>query len=232
MHTLIGSLIAIAALDSLNPTAVALQIYLLGTPQPVPRSIAFILGVFLAYWTAGLAMILGLGQLMRSTISSMNFAWSEPYIYGIQLLLGIVLLIVGFTLNTSTQSSQNKRPKKLTADRTFLLGLAVTIWEFPTALPYLAAIEQITRAKLDLFAIMSMLGLYNSIFVLPLIILLGIYLLFHQQSTELLHRINRAIAIWSPKILRALLIGLGFLLVVDSFAYSVGRSFLKLSQLP
>jgi hypothetical protein len=96
---------------------------------------------------------------------------------------------------------------------------------------YLAAIEQIARAKLDLLTIMSILGLYNLIFVLPLIILVCIYVLFHQQSAILLPRINRAIAIWSPKILRALLLELGILLTVDSLAYSFGHSFLKLSQL-
>jgi cytochrome c biogenesis protein CcdA len=231
MPNLIGSLVAIAALDSLNPTAVALQIYLLGTPQPVARSIAFILGVFLAYWTAGLSLVLGLGQLLSTVISAIDFAKYEVYLYGLQLLLGIVLLVVGFTLKSSTEPDRNKIPKKLTAGRTFLLGLAVTIWEFPTALPYLAALEQISRAKLDPVAIMSVLGIYNSIFVLPLIILLGIYLRFHHQSAELLHRINRAIARWSPKILRVLLVGLGLLLVIDSLAYSVGRSFLKFAQL-
>jgi cytochrome c biogenesis protein CcdA len=231
MNTLIGSLVAIAALDSLNPTAVALQIYLLSTPKPVVRSIAFILGVFLAYWTAGFVIILGLGQLLTTVLSNLNFTKFEPYLYGLQLLLGMVLLIVGFTLKISTQPNEKKRPQKLTADRTFLLGLAVTIWEFPTALPYLAAIEQISRAKLDPLAVMRVLGMYNSIFVLPLIILLGIYLIFHRQSTELLQRINRTIAIWSPRILRALLMGLGLLLVFDSLAYSIGRSFLKFAQI-
>jgi uncharacterized membrane protein len=231
MPNLIGTLVAIAALDSLNPTAVALQIYLLSTPQPVARSISFILGVLLAYWTAGLFIILGLGQLLSTAIAAVDFAKYEPHLYGIQLLLGVVLLVVGFTLKTSTQPDRNKILKKLTAERTFLLGLAVTIWEFTTALPYLAALEQISRAKLDLVALISVLGLYNSIFVLPLIILLGIYLRFHQQSDGLLQRINRAIALWSPRILRVLLMAIGLVLVVDSIAYSVGHSFLKFAQL-
>ncbi len=231
MHTLLMSLAMIAAFDSLNPTATALQIYLLSTPKPIARSISFIFGVFSAYWAMGLLITLGWGQLMKTALSTVNFAWSEPYFYGIQLLLGIVLFIVGFTLKSSTQPNQKKRPQKLTADRTFLLGMAVTIWEFPTALPYLAAIEQITRAKLDLFSIISILGVYNLIFVLPLIILLSIYITFHQESTILLHRINRAIAIWSPEILRILLLGLGLLLITDSIGYYFGHSFLKFSQL-
>jgi cytochrome c biogenesis protein CcdA len=229
MHTLLVSLVAIAALDSLNPTATALQIYLLSTPQPIARSIAFIFGVFFAYWTAGLLVILGLRSLIVSMIANANVSFPEPHIYTIQLLIGLALLIAGFSFESSPQADQEKRPKKLTPDRTFLLGMAMTILEFPTALPYLAAIEQIARAKLAIFSLMGVLALYNLVFVSPLIMLLGIYMLFHRQSTILLHRINRAIAIWSPKILRTLLLGLGILLIVDSIAYSFGHSFIKLS---
>jgi cytochrome c biogenesis protein CcdA len=229
MHTLLASLVAIAALDSLNPTAIALQIYLLSTPKPIGRSIAFILGVFLAYWTTGTLVILGLRSLIMTVITNANVSFPEPHIYTIQLLIGLALLIAGFSFESSPQADQEKRPKKLTLGRTFLLGMAMTILEFPTALPYLAAIEQIARAKLDLFSIMGVLGLYNLVFVFPQIMLLGIYVLFHQRSAALLHRINRAIAIWSPKILRTLLLGLGILLILDSIAYSFGHSFIKLS---
>jgi cytochrome c biogenesis protein CcdA len=231
MHNLLVSLVAIAALDSLNPTAVALQIYLLSTPKPIARSIAFIAGVFLAYWTAGLLVILGASKLMATVIGDAGFSFPEPHIYTIQFLIGLALSIAGFNLKTSASEDRGKRPKNLTLNRTFLLGMTMTILEFPTALPYLAAIEQIAKAKLDLLTIMNILGLYNLIFVMPLIILVCIYVIFHQQSAILLPRINRAIAIWSPKILRALLIGLGILLIVDSLAYSFGHSFLKLSQL-
>jgi cytochrome c biogenesis protein CcdA len=229
MHTLLASLVAIAALDSLNPTAITLQIYLLSTPKPIGRSIAFILGVFFAYWTTGLLVILGLRSLMMTLISKANIYVPEPHIYTIQLLIGIILLTAGFSLESSPQTDQEKRPKKLTPDRTFLLGMAMTILEFPTALPYLAAIEQIARAKLEVLSLMGVLGLYNLVFVSPLIMLLSIYMLFHQQSAALLHQINRSIAIWSPKILRALLLGLGILLILDSIAYSFGHSFIKLS---
>jgi cytochrome c biogenesis protein CcdA len=229
MHTLLISLVAVAALDSLNPTAISLQIYLLSTPKPIDRSIAFILGVFLTYWAAGLFAILGLRTLVVSMISNANVSFPDPYVYTIQLLIGLALLIAGVSFKSSPQANRGESPQKLTLGRTFLLGMAVTLFDFPTALPYLAAIEQIARAKLDLFSIMGVLGVYNLVFVFPQIMLLAIYLLFHQQSTALLHRINRSIAIWSPKILRTLLIGLGILLSLDSIAYSFGHSFIKLS---
>jgi cytochrome c biogenesis protein CcdA len=229
MHALMISLVAIAALDSLNPTAVGWQIYLLSTPKPIARSISFILGVFLAYWAIGLFAILGLRKLIATLIGNANFSLPDPHIYTIQFLIGLALLIAGFWLKTSTQEEQGKRPQNLTTQQTFLLGLAMTILESPTALPYLAAIEQIARAKLDLLTIISLLGLYNLFFVLPLIILVGIYIIFHPQSATLLNRINRSIKTWAPKILRALLLGLGILLIVDSLAYGFGYSFLKVS---
>jgi cytochrome c biogenesis protein CcdA len=231
MHTLLFSLVAIAALDSLNPTAIALQIYLLSTPKPIGRSISFIAGVFSAYWISGLLVILGLRKLIMTVIANADFSLSEPHLYTIQFLIGLILLIAGFRLKISNSANREKHPKKLTLDRTFLLGMAMTIVEFPTALPYLAAIEQIARAKLDLVSIMGLLGLYNLVFVSPLIMLVIIYIIFQQQSTRVLHRINRSIAIWSPKILRILMLGLGFLLISDSLAYRFAHSFLKLSQL-
>jgi cytochrome c biogenesis protein CcdA len=229
MHTLLASVVAIAALDSLNPTAVALQIYLLSTPKPMGRAIVFTLGVFSAYWVCGLLVTCGFGQLITTMIANFNGSFSEDYLYVGQLLIGIVLLSLGLRLEISTSANSEKRPQNLTISRTFLLGLGVTIWEFPTALPYLAAIEQIVRARLDLFTTMSVLALYNLIFILPLIVLVIIYSLFQQQSASLLDRINRSIATWSPKILRVLIIGLGIILIVDSLAYSFGQPFLQLS---
>jgi hypothetical protein len=35
METLLSSIVAIAAIDSINPNAVAVQIYLLSTPKPI-----------------------------------------------------------------------------------------------------------------------------------------------------------------------------------------------------
>ena len=229
MHTLLVSLVAIAALDSLNPTAVALQIYLLTTPKPIPRAIVFIFGVFFAYLVCGLLGILGVGRLMTTLFANLSFSLSEMYVYIIQAAIGIVLSVAGLMFNVSTSVDPAKRPQNLTVSRAFGLGLAVTIWEFPTALPYIAALEQIARAKLDLLPTIGVLLLYDSIFVLPLVIFVVIYIVFNQQSSILLHRINRSISIWAPKILRALLICLGILLIVDSLAYSFGYPLLKFS---
>ncbi|WP_103670343.1 GAP family protein [Pseudanabaena sp. BC1403] len=227
MSALLPSLIAIAALDSLNPSAIALQVYLLGTTKPIPRSLAFVIGIFLAYWTSGLLAVLGLNQFIQTVIANSGISLSTPLLYTIQLLIGIILLVVGITLRIPAQTEPVKAPTKLTLARTFLLGMSVTVLELPTALPYFAAIEQIARANLDLLSIASILALYNLIFVLPPIALVVLYLLFHRQSfvLSLLQRINRSIAIYSPHILRFVLLGLGIFLIADCFSHSLAFTF-------
>ncbi|MCT0210309.1 GAP family protein [Synechococcus sp. CS-1333] len=204
-------LVAIAALDSLNPTTTAVQIYLLSTPKPIPRSTSFIAGVFITYWTAGVAVAFGASRI---TINALSLPPS--LLYTLQMIIGIVLLVVGLNLNKFTGDSQEvRRPAQLTTAKTFLFGSAATLWDFPTALPYLAAIEGIERSQLDLWSTVSILAIYNTIFVLPLIALLGLYIYLGERSTDLMYRLNRSIQKWGPRILRLLLVGLGILLVAD-----------------
>ncbi|BAU13654.1 hypothetical protein LEP3755_41940 [Leptolyngbya sp. NIES-3755] len=66
MFELLGTLAAIALLDSINPNAMTVQIYLLSTPKPIPRSIAFIFGDFLAAWLSGMLIALGVMQFVSN----------------------------------------------------------------------------------------------------------------------------------------------------------------------
>jgi hypothetical protein len=91
--TLLSYLVAIAAIDSLNPTATAFQVYLLTTPKPVVRSIAFITGIFLAYWTVGLLTTLGFARLIKLVLTT-----HREWVFVIQLILSIALLYTGCTL--------------------------------------------------------------------------------------------------------------------------------------
>ncbi len=82
-----------------------------------------------------------------------------------------------------------------------------------------ALITALTRANLPLHQTIAVLTLYNFIFVLPLTVLLGMYLLLRERSTHLINRINRAIVAWFPQIMRVILILLGSALILDCIAY-------------
>jgi len=210
--SLLGYIVAIAAVDSLNPTATALQIYLLTTPKPVGRSIALISGIFVAYWTVGLLATVGLARLIQWV-----FLTYSEWISLIQCILGIALLYVGWTLNSSSNAHQplKNKPNSLQPIHTFFLGMSVTLLEAPTALPYIAAIERIAQAKLSFYDLAGVLSIYNLVFVMPLIGLLGIYIAFQDRRTELLKQINQSITQWTPKIMRVLLLVTGSVLLVS-----------------
>jgi low temperature requirement protein LtrA len=113
VNTLIAPLVALAALDSLNPTATAMQVYLLSTPKPITRSVLFILGVFLAYWTAGLLIVFGFGKVITTLMNSAGSFLSNPIIYALQFIIGTVMFWVGWTLNTVDKPKAVKHPKNL-----------------------------------------------------------------------------------------------------------------------
>ncbi len=218
--SLLGYLVAIAAVDSLNPTATALQVYLLTTPRPIGRSISFITGIFVAYWAVGLLATLGLARFIQWV-----FEIQSEWMSLIQCILGIALLYIGVTLNSFSNAHQplKNKPNSLKPIHTFFLGMSVTLLESPTAFPYLAAIERIAQAKLSLPDLAGLLSIYNLVFVMPLIGLLGIYITFQSKSTELLKRINQAITTWSPKILRVLLLITGTFLLAEGITLILGR---------
>ena len=212
---LLASVVAIAVIDSINPNAMAVQVYLLTTPKPVARSIAFILGDFVAAWLTGLLLAFGITSAIVRIFNSLN-----EVIYVLQFILGVVLIIIGYNLDQFIKpQTPAKRPKSLKPLHTFLLGVTMAFVEAPTALPYLVAIERITRANLPLHQTIAVLTLYNIIFVLPLTVLLGMYLLLRERSTHLINRINRAIVAWFPQIMRVILLLLGSALILDCIAY-------------
>ena len=102
--------------------------------------------------------------------------------------------------------------------------MSVTLLEAPTALPYIAAIERIAQARLSFYDLAGVLSIYNLVFVMPLIGLLGIYIAFQERRTELLKRINQSITKWTPKILRVLLLVTGSVLLVSGIMSILVRS--------
>jgi cytochrome c biogenesis protein CcdA len=215
MSNLILSIIAIAIIDSINPNALSVQIYLLSTTKPLARSVAFIAGDFLATWIAGLLIIWGIAPLITQIFNRFN-----NIIIGLQFLLGIVLVLLSFYFQKFSKKPKTTRQLQgIKPINTFILGIAIAFVEAPTALPYLGAIEQIVQANLSMYQILSILTIYNFVFVLPLIILLLIYLHFQQRAIKILSSIQHSINRWFPKIMKLLLIVFGLILIFDSVAY-------------
>ncbi|HWO99617.1 MAG TPA: GAP family protein [Methylococcus sp.] len=220
MLALLVAIVAIAALDSINPTATAVHLYLLSTASPVPRTMAFILGIFTANYLGGFFGVVGLDVLFQY-LPGASFG---PIGRVARLILGIGLVAAGWIM-ASDRKGRARKPKSLRPLHTFILGTVITLAELPTALPYLAAIAIIAQARLDLAQTIGLLLIYNVVFVTPLIALLMIYLLLRRNRPAFLQRTRRWIARWSPRLLRMVLVFLGVVLIADSLADPFGRSF-------
>lgn len=221
MNNLFLTLAAIALVDSINPNAMAVQIYLLTTPKPTARSIAFIFGDFLAAWIAGFVITLGMAQIITHVLDRLS-----AFSLVLQLVLGIALITAGYYIGKISRTPSAKRPKSIKPIHTFFFGLTMAFVETPTALPYLAAIERINRANLSMFGLIAALTFYCLIFVLPLIGLLVISTVLQERGARLLKRIQQIVNQWFPRSFQAILIGFGIVLIIDSVMHLFGRSIL------
>jgi cytochrome c biogenesis protein CcdA len=219
MSELLWTISAIALLDSINPNAVAAQVYLLTTPKPVPRAIAFILGEILAAWIAGMLIAFGMIQLITKVLNQLGIV-----LFILQFFLGIALVYLGWNFRKLMSKPAVKRPKSLKTRDMFLFGFMLAFTEAPTALPYLAAIDQITRTNPSLPELALLLLFYDLIFVVPLVLLVVVYVAARNRSTQAISLIQEFVSRWFPLLFQSVLILLGIVLIADSIAQGFGRS--------
>jgi cytochrome c biogenesis protein CcdA len=213
--TLLLSIVGIGLVDSINPSLFIAQLYLLTTERPVPRVLSYIAGGVLAYFVGGLLILVG----ARAIIGEWFAQLSPLMLYGLQLVIGLIILGLGLWWKTDAQPQETRKPRSLTLISSFVLGIVVIGNEVTTALPYFLAIEQIVQAQMTLPQNLLALLLYNVVFSLPLFAFLLIFLLFQQQWGSITARINEFIQRWMPWILKWLMIVLGGALVLNAAAF-------------
>lgn len=218
------SVFGLALLDSLNPSLIATQLFLLTTPQPLWRSLSFILSVILTSFVGGWLVLTGLSDHLYSLLHYQP----SPLEYGIQVLLGVLLIAFAVRLyrNPPQGDSPQPTPSYLHPLAIFGFGIFSTISELPTALPYFAAITQIAEAQIHLITTGILLIIYNLLYVLPLGILLGLYF-YSPALRSHLEAIGVVIRRWNHQITIGFLGLIAAILLVDGLgALTLGRALL------
>lgn len=163
------SLLALALVDSINPSAIAVTLYLLGQGRSAAHVATYIVAILATYLTLGLTMMLGLGAVLPSV---------GPLAEGrlgfiVQGLVGLAMLVYAVRAPASSPSTPRNDPRAATFAALTLLGVTVTTLELPTAVPYFGAVALLTAAKLPAAQWLPLLVGYNAIFVLPPALLLA-----------------------------------------------------------
>ncbi len=179
----IAGVIALAVLDSINPSAIVVTLYLLSISKSrvLVQVVVYLGAIFLTYFALGVMMLLGIDALLPSLSEVLRGRIGLVA----QSLVGLAMLV--YSLTASTDHAPTRvvpRPSASTYAALAVLGISVTAMELPTAIPYFAAIALITEAALPIEAWAPLLGLYNLIFVLPPIALLVGHLVLRKQLAE------------------------------------------------
>jgi cytochrome c biogenesis protein CcdA len=213
---LLAAIVGLAVVDSVNPSALLATIALLLRGRSArPLVAVYLVAVLVTYLAIGLALTLGLGLTPRAVLQS-------DATYLAQGVLGAAMLAYAVAAPGRRREPGRAAPRRLPAARrplaVFALGVAVTVLELPTALPYLGAVGAITRAELAVAEWLPLLLLYNLIFVLPPLALLAGHLALGDRADPLLGRLRDRLGGAAREGMLWLLGLVGFFLVADALA--------------
>lgn len=176
---LLASLLALAIVDSINPSALLVTLALLTRPLPM-RTVPIYLGAVAAtYFGLGALTLLGLGSV-RETLAT---ALESQIGFVVQALVGATMLVWSLrTPKPGSAAAPARAPTATTTLALIALGIAVTFLELPTALPYAGAIALLTAEDLPASRWLPLLGAYNLVFVAPPLLLLALHRLVGERG--------------------------------------------------
>jgi cytochrome c biogenesis protein CcdA len=180
---LLGLMISIGVVDSLNPSTIGPALYLAHAEHPRRRVAEFTATVFTVYLGGGALIALGPGQLIRSALPH---AHATPRHIAEIVAGGILIVAAVIVWRSRDRIIRRGLPQARGRRSSILLGATITVLELPTAFPYFAAIAAIVGAGLDPGRSFGLLLIFNVFFILPLLGILATLTVAGPRSERLL----------------------------------------------
>jgi cytochrome c biogenesis protein CcdA len=170
---------SIALTDSINPSTIIPALWLARSPCS-SRLPSYTLGVFAVYLLGGLVLVFGPGPAVIATLHDVR----GPVEHAVQAAGGIVVLGFAFAVWRSRghDRAATARHRSYTRASAFALGAGIMAVELPTAFMYFGAIAAILGAHPAASLEISLLIVYNALFVAPLVVFLAIRRLAGSQA--------------------------------------------------
>lgn len=222
----LGKIISLSLVDSINPCALAvlflilltIMIYNPGNKKIVLLSgLSFILAIFLMYFAYGLIIIKLFQFLSAITVAKL---WMYKVLAALAIILGLLNLKdfirykPGCSLTEmpmSYRGTVSKMISKVTSPGgSFVIGIIVTLFLLPCTIgPYVIAGGFLS--KLNWYEIFGWLGLYNIIFIIPMLVIILIVFLGFKNVKDISQFKDNNIR-WIHLVTSIILIGLGLLM--------------------
>jgi cytochrome c biogenesis protein CcdA len=168
--TLLVASIAIA--DSINPSTIVPALWLVSASRG--RGLAsYTLGAFLVYLAGGIVLLLGPGPALIRTLRHVG----GPIEHALLAAGGVAVIAFAFALWRPRRSERTETARRREHSRAsaFALGAGIMAVELPTAFVYFGAITAILADHAATGIEISLLVLYNALFVAPLVAILVVH---------------------------------------------------------
>lgn len=201
-------LAALALIDSTSFATLAIPVWFMATPKRVKpgRILLFLGSVATFYFALGVALFLG-AQSLRDQFASLSDSSAARWI---ALIAGVVLLILGLTVEPWTKEGKERKrarkqargPGRLARRREAIadgsagpgavIGLAVLAAgvEAASMLPYLAAIGLLTAAELSAGGGIATLAGYGLLMITPALVLLALRIGLNDRVLPMLRTVD------------------------------------------
>jgi len=228
MLELLTVLTPIALIDSTSITPLGLVplATILAGKRPFGTAFAFLAGLFFSYLIMALLFLFGLSALLMRMNVWFNYRWNnpEPADFGVQIMVGLVMLIFGLRIAEKRKSKSGGRELQASVSpaSAFGFGFLMNVVGFPGALPFFAAADRIAQADPPTSDAVLAVVYYVTIFVLPLTAIVLLRALLGQRMDAVMRAIQGFFDTWGKRLILVLLILLGLILVMDGVAYFLG----------
>jgi cytochrome c biogenesis protein CcdA len=179
------SIFAIALADCLNPSQIGGELFVATRPHPRRGVAAFTVGAWAITFLFGLALALGLGDLILSLVPkpSATVRYGLITAAGFVMVLGAVIIVIR---RRALAASAPIDQRQGTHGSAALIGAGLAGVELLTAFPYFAAIALIVGSGVSNAEKLLLLVLYCVIYTLPLIAIAVVFAVMGDRAERVL----------------------------------------------
>jgi cytochrome c biogenesis protein CcdA len=212
-------LILTALLDCLNPATIVTQLILLIKTKSVKLASVFVASTFFTYLATGILIYYGIASPIKEFIKTIHIPRNNWFIVAESILAIAGITYLFFNLRRKDHRVKAKEPTRTKPFAILLLGMASTLSDVPTALPYLAFISKMELQHFNLLSVIIYFIFYTLIYILPMLIIQFIFTTNKSIVVDNFSKIEHWVDVAARWLLRLIVLLIIGVLIMDVLMY-------------